>query len=223
MKGLSRILRSRTGWFRTLFRKTGLSSEQWRHFSDTVFRCTLCGNCEEVCPVGIHLKDLWLSLRHDLVASRFYPNKIDRIRDNLQESHNVFDEDNEERADWVEDMKGAPDFEPLAAAFKRVVNIIKKNKGGVQTQVNENLFTHTSEKALLSAFRNVENQVSEMFAAGDFEKALLKIASLKDGVDAFFDDVLVMDEDLQVRNNRLALLGNIAALFDQFADFSKLA
>ena len=127
------------------------------------------------------------------------------------------------RVKALEDLKGAPDFEPLAAAFKRVVNIIKKNQGGVQTQVNEDLFTHASEKDLLAAFRNVEGQVSAMVATGDFEKALLKIASLKDGVDAFFEDVLVMAEDLEVRNNRLALLGNIAALFDQFADFSKLA
>jgi glycyl-tRNA synthetase beta chain len=127
------------------------------------------------------------------------------------------------RVKALEDLKGAPDFEPLAAAFKRVVNIIKKTEGGVQTQINEELFTHASEKDLFAAFRNVEHQVSSLFAAGDFESALLKIASLKDAVDLFFDDVLVMAEDMQVRNNRLALLGRIAALFDQFADFSKLA
>ena len=127
------------------------------------------------------------------------------------------------RVKALEELKGAPDFEPLAVAFKRVVNIIKKTEGNVQTRVSEDLFTHASEKDLLAAFRNVESQVSALFAVGDFEKALLEIASLKDGVDAFFDGVLVMAEDLQVRNNRLALLGGIAALFDRFADFSKLA
>jgi heterodisulfide reductase subunit D len=94
---------------RKFFRFKAPAPEVWNDFSNTVFRCTLCGNCEEVCPVGIHLKDLWLSLRYDLVQSRFYPKKINMIRDNLEESHNVFDEDNEERADWVEDMKNAPD------------------------------------------------------------------------------------------------------------------
>ena len=109
MKGLNRILRSRTGLFRKLFRKKEPSADVLNQFSNTVFRCTLCGNCEEVCPVGIHLRELWLALRQDLVDSSYYPPKIDMIRDNLDESHNVFAEDNEERGDWVEDMRDAPD------------------------------------------------------------------------------------------------------------------
>ena len=109
LKELKHILRSRTGLFRKLFRKRGPSEEQWKHFSDTVFRCTLCSNCQEVCPMGISLKELWLSLRQDLVHSNFYPKKIQMIKDNLEESHNVFAEDNEERAEWVEDMRDAPD------------------------------------------------------------------------------------------------------------------
>lgn len=108
LKGLRQIIKSRTGLFRKLFHKAELSGEKWKDFSDTVFRCTLCGNCQEICPVGIRLKELWLSLRQDLVHSNFYPGKIDTIRDNLAESHNVFAEDNQERADWVEDMDGAP-------------------------------------------------------------------------------------------------------------------
>ena len=109
IKGLSEILKSRTGLFSKLIGKKGPSEEQWKHFSDTVFRCTLCGTCQEVCPIGIHLKDLWLSLRHDLVHSKFYPKKIDILQENLKESRNVFAEDNEERADWVEDMRDAPE------------------------------------------------------------------------------------------------------------------
>lgn len=109
MKGLKGILKGRTGLFRRLFGKKEPPEEAWKEFSDTVFRCTLCGNCQEICPVGIRLKDLWLSLRQDLVHSKFYPKKIDMIRENLQESRNVFAEDNEERADWVEDMREAPE------------------------------------------------------------------------------------------------------------------
>lgn len=109
IKGLKQILKARTGLYRKLFRKKVPSEEQWKQFSDTVFRCTLCGNCQEICPVGIQLKGLWLSLRQDLVHSNVYPKKIQMIRDNLEKSHNVFAEDNEERADWVEDMRDAPD------------------------------------------------------------------------------------------------------------------
>jgi heterodisulfide reductase subunit D len=111
MKGLRQIVKSRTGFklLRRLLGEKGLSEEEWTKFSESSFRCTLCGNCQEICPVGIHLKELWLSLRQDLVHSDFYPKKIDMIRENLEESHNVFAEDNEERADWVEDMREAPD------------------------------------------------------------------------------------------------------------------
>jgi len=109
MKGLKEILKGRTGLFRRILKKQGLSEEAWKHFSDTAFRCTLCGNCQGVCPVGIHLKELWLSLRQDLVHSGFYPKKINRIKENLEGNYNVFGEDNEERADWVEDMADEPE------------------------------------------------------------------------------------------------------------------
>ncbi|HIJ39988.1 MAG TPA: (Fe-S)-binding protein [Deltaproteobacteria bacterium] len=110
MKGLKSILNSRMGLLRRLLgKKTKPSEKHLKHFSDTVFRCTLCGNCQEACPVGIHLKDLWVSLRQDLVNSNSYPAKINMIRNNLQESRNVFDEDNEERADWVDDMSDPPE------------------------------------------------------------------------------------------------------------------
>ncbi len=103
------ILRGRGGFLQRLFGKKPPSGERLKHFSDTVFKCTLCANCEEVCPVGIGLKELWLSLRTDMVRSGSYPAKIDMIRKNLAGSHNVFDEDNAERAAWVEDMRNAPD------------------------------------------------------------------------------------------------------------------
>ena len=106
---LRKINRRRDGFLSRLLKRRALPPEALRSYSETVFRCTLCGNCQEVCPVGIHLKDIWLSLRQDLVQSEAYPKKIDMIRENLFESHNVFDEDNEERAEWVEDMDDPPD------------------------------------------------------------------------------------------------------------------
>ncbi|MBW1724025.1 MAG: (Fe-S)-binding protein [Deltaproteobacteria bacterium] len=108
MKGISRILKARTWLWRKLIRVKEPTREELRAFSDTVFRCTLCGSCQEVCPVGIELKELWHSVRRDLVDSDAYPGKINIIRENLKENHNVFGEDNEERADWVEDIPDAP-------------------------------------------------------------------------------------------------------------------
>ena len=110
MNGLQKILKSRrTGLLAKLFGGKPMTDEQWKTYSETVFRCTLCGNCQEVCPVGIQLKDLWLSLREDLVDTKHFPKKIKMIKRNLQQSRNVFDEDNEERAEWVEDMDDPPD------------------------------------------------------------------------------------------------------------------
>jgi heterodisulfide reductase subunit D len=105
LKELKKILRARTTLWRRLLGRKEPPASQWKDFSQTVFRCTLCGNCQEVCPVGIHLKDLWLRVRLDLNHASYYPEKIDMIRKNIAESHNVFAEDNEERAEWVEDCE----------------------------------------------------------------------------------------------------------------------
>ncbi|HWR91862.1 MAG TPA: (Fe-S)-binding protein [Desulfobacterales bacterium] len=108
MKGLRRRLKSRAGFFSRLLGRRPPTEEELKHYADTVFRCTLCSNCEEVCPLGIRLKGLWLSLREDLVQEKAYPSKIDMIRKNLAKSRNVFGEDNSERAEWVEDMHRPP-------------------------------------------------------------------------------------------------------------------
>lgn len=131
------------------------------------------------------------------------------------------------RLQALESLKAKPNFEPLAVAFKRVVNILKKSgkRDGFVTpgEVNDNLFEHKSETALFSAYLKVEQSVSDAMQKGLFEKALLDIATLRGPVDAFFDGVMVLADDKNVRRNRLALLEHIAALFSQMADFSKLS
>lgn len=106
---LRRLLRRRFGLLGRLLGRKQVSEEALKAFSETVFRCTLCGRCQAACPVGIDLKDLWFSLRQDLVRQAAYPKQADRIRENLAESHNVFAEDNEERAEWVEDLDEPPE------------------------------------------------------------------------------------------------------------------
>ena len=109
LEELRKIMRTRVGLFRNFILNKRPSSDELRQFSETVYRCTLCGRCEEACPSGILLKELWLSLRQDLVHSATYPEKVDTILENVSKSHNVFDEDNEERADWVDDLRERPD------------------------------------------------------------------------------------------------------------------
>jgi glycyl-tRNA synthetase beta chain len=125
----------------------------------------------------------------------------------------------------LEKLKAAPDFEPLAVAFKRVVNIIRKSGDteGVGAATDASLFEHSSESDLYAAYQEIKKKVSENLDKGAFEQALLDIASLRGAVDAFFDGVLVMAEDVKIRNNRLSLLKNIAELFEDFADFSKIS
>ena len=125
----------------------------------------------------------------------------------------------------LEKLKAEPDFEPLAAAFKRIVNIIKKSEDARESlpNVNEGLFEHPSESELFSAFMIVNDRVRNHLADSRFESALLEIASLKERVDAFFDGVMVMTENIECRDNRLALLKQIAEMFGQFADFSKIS
>ncbi|MEX1352625.1 MAG: glycine--tRNA ligase subunit beta, partial [Desulfobacterales bacterium] len=127
------------------------------------------------------------------------------------------------RVGALEKLKAKPDFEPLAAAFKRVVNIIRKADDFQTTAVDQKLFQHESETALLAAYEAVKMKVEDHLQKDLFDRALVEIASLRDAVDAFFDGVMVMADDMAVRRNRLALLGHIAALFGGFADFSKLS
>jgi glycyl-tRNA synthetase beta chain len=128
-----------------------------------------------------------------------------------------------DKVEALESLKAKPDFEPLAVAFKRVVNIIRKAGYNQKVDVDQNLFEHASEQALLTAYESVSSSVEEDLTKGGFNAALIKIASLRDPIDAFFEGVMVMADDNAVRQNRLALLGNIAALFGEFADFSKLS
>jgi glycyl-tRNA synthetase beta chain len=87
---------------------------------------------------------------------------------------------------------------------------------------DQKIFQHASETALFNAYEQVKNRVEDDLAQGLYDQALVKIASLRDPVDAFFEGVMVMAEDIKVRHNRLALLNMIANLFGKLADFSKL-
>ena len=127
----------------------------------------------------------------------------------------------------LEELKTAPDFEPLAIAFKRVANIVKKaakiSLDQFSPNINESLFQDPSELALYNAYQTINKRVSLHLSNGDFAQALRDMASLRDSVDVFFAAVMVMAEDLDVRKNRLTLLERICSLFDTIADFTKIS
>ena len=127
----------------------------------------------------------------------------------------------------LERLKAQPDFEPLVAGFKRVGNILKKagmmQPGAGLKAVDKSLFENDSESGLYHAFLRIQGSVEEAMEKEQFDRALKEIASLRKSVDAFFDGVMVMTDQKKVRENRLNLLGHIAALFGRFADFSKIA
>jgi glycyl-tRNA synthetase beta chain len=112
------------------------------------------------------------------------------------------------------------DFAGLAVTFKRVGNIVKE---GVDSRVLPELFEDAAEGDLYVCLQQVEGKVASAQACGDYLAALTEIATLKQGVDLFFEKVMVMAEDERVRGNRLALLTGIARLFARLADFSRLA
>jgi glycyl-tRNA synthetase beta chain len=124
------------------------------------------------------------------------------------------------RVKALSQLKAQGEFAPLAAAFKRLTNIIK---GGVDQPVDKALFEGPYEDSLYTAFQQVGGKVEAFTAKGDYVAALQTITPLRDYVDAFFDGVMVMAEDEKVRNNRLALLTAIAGLFKGIADFTKIA
>lgn len=131
------------------------------------------------------------------------------------------------RAHALQGLKSQPGFEPLAVTFKRVVNIIRqaaeKDVQPASGGVDKNLFQDASENDLFSMYREVRTKVEALLQQGNFNGALQQTATLRPVVDAFFDGVLVLAEDPRLRTNRLAVLGEIATLFNLFADFSKIS
>jgi glycyl-tRNA synthetase beta chain len=116
-----------------------------------------------------------------------------------------------------------PESAALAAANKRVTNILKKVAEPLPESVDVNRFTEAAEKDLWQALQAITLPVQQHIDAHDYEASLKVLAGLRAPVDRFFDDVMVNAEDVQVRLNRLALLRSMHALMNQVADLSRLA
>ncbi|MDH5484499.1 MAG: glycine--tRNA ligase subunit beta [Gammaproteobacteria bacterium] len=112
--------------------------------------------------------------------------------------------------------------ESLAAANKRIANILKKIEGELPQIVATDLLQEPAEKVLHEQLNQLSGEVAPLFEEGDYKQALNKLADLKDSVDNFFDTVMVMADDTALKNNRIALLGQLSKLFLKAADLSRL-
>jgi glycyl-tRNA synthetase beta chain len=110
----------------------------------------------------------------------------------------------------------------LAAANKRIANILKKQKIESDSEVNQALFELEAEKVLHEQIVALQSRVEPMFAQGQYLQGLTELANLRPVVDQFFDEVMVMVDDESVKNNRLALLKQLFGCFRQVADFSRI-
>jgi len=128
-----------------------------------------------------------------------------------------------ERLQAVTAFAQLPEAEALAAANKRITNILKKNAEGTIGTVDGALLREAAEQALHAAMQTCQPEIDQAYARGDFTTTLTRLAQLRAGVDQFFDQVMVMDEDVRLRNNRIALLSGLHQMMNRVADISKLA
>ena len=130
--------------------------------------------------------------------------------------------DFDQRVQAVQAFRKLPEAEALAAANKRVSNLLGKAEGAIADQVEPKYFDNANEFSLYSAIQQADQAVQPMAAARQYSESLARLAALRDPVDAFFEAVMVNAEDAKVRANRYALLSRLRGLFLGVADISLL-
>lgn len=176
------------------------------------------GNTNFKDPSAEVLSFLYDRLRGQLRERGFSQNEVEAVvAQNPDTLDNIV-----ERLQAVQSFAALPESTSLAAANKRITNILKK-ADGTPGAIDPALLQEAAEQALYKAMGDVKPNVDAAYAAGDFTSALKTLAALREGVDSFFNDVMVNADDLALRNNRLALLASLHGMLNQVADISKLA
>lgn len=171
----------------------------------------------------------------DNAAQDVYAFVLDRLRPYLRDQDFSADEieavlslrparmdDAVTRVRAVHAFRALPAAESLAAANKRIRNILKQAGGATNGAFDPGLSAQDEERALGERIAAIRSEVEGSFAKADYEGGLKKLAGLRPAVDAFFDKVLVMHDDEAIRRNRLALLAGLSNLFLGVADISRL-
>ncbi|MDH0382062.1 glycine--tRNA ligase subunit beta [Comamonas aquatica] len=131
--------------------------------------------------------------------------------------------DVQKRLEAVRAFASLPEAPALAAANKRVGNILKKAETAVQPQVNAALLVEQAEKDLYAALQQISPQAQQQLEAGNYTASLQILAALRAPVDAFFEHVMVNAEDAALKTNRLGLMATLHGAMNRAADLSKLA
>jgi glycyl-tRNA synthetase beta chain len=127
------------------------------------------------------------------------------------------------RLEAVRAFAALPEAAALAAANKRIANILKKSTDPVEAKADPALFSEAAESALWRDVDTVRRSADVLFEAGDYTSSLKALAALRTPVDKFFDDVMVNADDPKVRANRLGLLATLHGVMNRVADLSRLS
>jgi len=155
-----------------------------------------------------YLRELGYTANEIEAVVSLLPKRIDQVRPRL---------------DAVRAFAKLPEAESLAAANKRIRNILHKSAPAGDGIFRESGLAAAEEKTLYDAFTRIDKAASAHLGEGRYAEALASLAALKTPVDAFFDGVMVNVEDTELRNNRLLLLTQLNAAMNRVADISKLA
>jgi len=109
IQNLKRFIRGQYGLWARIFGPKKLNEEDIKALSERIFQCTLCGACDIACPVVINPKDLSIAIREIMVEMGHYPKAAENLKKNLLSDHNISADDNEDRAEWVEDIGEIPE------------------------------------------------------------------------------------------------------------------
>jgi glycyl-tRNA synthetase beta chain len=126
------------------------------------------------------------------------------------------------RLDALREFMGFEVAASLAAANKRIGNILRKSESESVGDIEEDQLVIKEERQLFEAIRNISNDLDALYKQANYTAALTLLAGLSEGIEAFFDNVMVMDNDAVLRRNRLNLLAELKALFDRTANLALL-
>jgi glycyl-tRNA synthetase beta chain len=126
------------------------------------------------------------------------------------------------RAEAVTAMRGSEDFTAVCAAFKRMKNILTQAGEPAAVETPSSVAPHPAQAALQSAAAKVNETFDLLVKSHEYQAALGLIATLRQPIDAFFEQVMVMDPDPYIRNTRLGLLDSLVSTFSTIADFSEI-